>query len=512
MNNSEKVLVLDFGSKSSQLLTRTLRKLGVYTELHSYKMSIEDIEKFAPKGIIITGNAARMEEDKYAAYNEELFDLDIPVLGINYGMQLMARHFGGNVSQPSEEISGMQEVQLTEEASHLFSKVDETFQAYYSSVDMVLNVPPSFTMDATGEGNAIQAMSNAEEKRYGIQFQPEVAETDAGEQILRAFLFDICACEANWTMENFIEQEIEKVREHVGDRNVLCALSGGVDSSVVAALLHKAIGDQLTCIFVDHGLLRKNEAEEVMELFAEGFHMNIIKVDAQDRFLGKLAGVDDPEEKRKIIGNEFIYVFDDEASKLKNMDFLAQGTLYTDILESGTDTSEMVKSHHNVGGLPEEIDFELIEPLAALFKDEVRAAGTALGLPDHIVWRQPFPGPGLAIRVLGEVTDKKLTIVRESDAILRDEIAKSGLDRTIWQYFTVLPGIRSVGVTDGARTYDYTVGIRAVTSVDGTTSEWAHIPHDVLNDISSRIVKEVANVNRIVYDITSKPPSTIEWE
>lgn len=312
--------------------------------------------------------------------------------------------------------------------------------------------------------------------------------------------------------EEFIAQEVQKIKEQVGDKRVLCALSGGVDSSVAAALVHKAIGDQLTCIFVDHGLLRKNEADEVMEVFAEDFHMNIIKVDAKDRFLSKLAGVTDPEQKRKIIGNEFIYVFDDEAAKLENIGFLAQGTVYTDIMESGTEGSKTIKSHHNVGGLPEDMEFELIEPLKTLFKQQVRAVGTALGIPDHIVWRQPFPGPGLGIRVLGEVTDEKLEIVRESDAILREEIAKAGLDREIWQYFTVLPNIRSVGVKDGGRSYVHTVGIRAVNSVDGVTSDWARIPWDVLEKISSRIVTEIDEVNRVVYDVTSKPPSTIEWE
>ena len=355
-------------------------------------------------------------------------------------------------------------------------------------------------------------MSDRNRKLFAVQFHPEVRHSEYGNDILKNFVFEVCGCKGDWSMGNFVEIEIEKIRQLVGDKKVLCGLSGGVDSSVVAVLIHKAIGDQLTCIFVDNGLLRKGEADSVMKTFSEGFHMNVIKVDAASRFLDKLAGVSDPEKKRKIIGNEFIYVFDDEATKLEGIDFLAQGTLYTDIIESGTATAQTIKSHHNVGGLPEDMQFKLIEPLNTLFKDEVRALGTELGIPDEIVWRQPFPGPGLGIRVLGEITEDKLEIVRESDFILRDEIRKAGLQREIWQYFTVLPNIRSVGVMGDGRTYDHTIGIRAVTSIDGMTSDWARIPWDVLEVISTRIVNEVPHVNRVVYDITSKPPATIEWE
>jgi len=378
--------------------------------------------------------------------------------------------------------------------------------------DLVVETPAGFEVDATSPSCPIAAMSNKEKNMYGVQFHPEVRHSVHGNHILKNFVFEVCHAEANWSIENFIEVEMDKIRETVGDRKVLCALSGGVDSSVVAVLIHKAIGDQLTCMFVDHGLLRKGEAESVMETFSEGFNMNVIKIDAKDRFLEKLNGVSDPEQKRKIIGNEFIYVFDDEAAKLKGFDFLAQGTLYTDIIESGTATAQTIKSHHNVGGLPEDMQFKLIEPLNTLFKDEVRALGSELGIPDNIVWRQPFPGPGLGIRVLGAITEEKLEIVRESDAILREEIAKADLERDIWQYFTVLPDIRSVGVMGDARTYDYTIGIRAVTSIDGMTSDWARIPWDVLEVISTRIVNEVKHINRVVYDITSKPPATIEWE
>jgi len=418
---------------------------------------------------------------------------------------------GGKVEAAKHREYGKATINVKEQ-SPLFAKLPEEQVVWMSHGDLVSAIPEGFKVDATSPSCPYAAISNSDRQIYGVQFHPEVRHSEYGNDLLKNFVFEICGCSESWSMENFIEMEIEKIRETVGDKKVLCALSGGVDSSVVAVLIHKAIGDQLTCMFVDHGLLRKGEAESVMKTFSEGFNMNVVKIDARERFLSKLEGVSDPEQKRKIIGNEFIYVFDEESAKLEGIDFLAQGTLYTDIIESGTATAQTIKSHHNVGGLPEDMKFKLIEPLNTLFKDEVRALGTELGIPDEIVWRQPFPGPGLGIRVIGEITEEKLEIVRESDAILREEIKKAGLDRDIWQYFTVLPGFRSVGVMGDARTYDYTIGIRAVTSIDGMTSDWARIPWDVLEVISTRIVNEVPHVNRVVYDVTSKPPATIEWE
>ncbi|MBM7572775.1 GMP synthase (glutamine-hydrolyzing) [Aquibacillus albus] len=509
--NNEMVLVLDFGSQYNQLITRRIREFGVYSELHSHRLTVEEIKEMNPSGIILSGGPHSVYDDNSFRCDERIFDLDIPVLGICYGMQLMTQHFGGNVQRAKEREYGKADIELAGDPL-LFKGTPKTQTVWMSHSDKIIEPPQGFTIGATSTSTPVAAFSDAERQCYGVQFHPEVRNTEYGNQLLKQFVFDVCQCKGDWSMESFIEQEIDKIRKQVGDKKVLCALSGGVDSSVVAALIHKAIGDQLTCIFVDHGLLRKNEGDMVMKTFRDEFQMNIIKVDAEDRFLSKLEGVSDPEQKRKIIGNEFIYVFDDEADKIKDIDYLAQGTLYTDIVESGTETAQTIKSHHNVGGLPENMQFELLEPLNTLFKDEVRALGTELGVPEDIVWRQPFPGPGLGIRVLGAITKDKLQIVRESDAILRDEIKNAGLDRDIWQYFTVLPDIRSVGVMGDARTYDYTIGIRAVTSIDGMTSDWARIPWEVLEKISTRIVNEVEHINRVVYDITSKPPATIEWE
>ncbi|UCZ53779.1 glutamine-hydrolyzing GMP synthase [Bacillus shivajii] len=507
----EKIVVLDFGGQYNQLIARRIRDLGVFSELHSHKITVEEIKEMNPKGIIFSGGPGSVYADGAPRCDERIFDLGIPVLGICYGMQLMTHHFEGKVEAANHREYGKAILEVQNE-SKLYADLPKKQSVWMSHGDKVVEPPAGFSVDATNVSCPVAAMSDESRSLYGVQFHPEVRNSEHGNEMLKNFVYNICECEGNWTMENFIEMEMEKVREAVGDRKVLCALSGGVDSSVVAALIHKAIGDQLICMFIDHGLLRKGEAESVMKTFTEGFDMNVVKIDAQERFLSKLEGVKDPEEKRKIIGNEFIYVFEEEAGKLEGIDFLAQGTLYTDIIESGTDTAATIKSHHNVGGLPEDMKFDLIEPLNTLFKDEVRAVGTELGLPDEVVWRQPFPGPGLGIRVLGEITDEKLEIVRESDAILREEIKKAGLDREIWQYFTALPDMRSVGVMGDSRTYDYTVGIRAVTSIDGMTSDWARIPYDVLEVISTRIVNEVKHVNRVVYDITSKPPSTIEWE
>lgn len=508
---NEKIVIVDFGGQYNQLIARRVREANVYSEVVSWRTPIEKIKEKNPKGIIFTGGPNSVYADKAPTLSKEIFELGIPVLGICYGMQLMSHLLGGSVKAADQREYGKIVLNL-ETPSTLFEKVENGSICWMSHFDYVEKAPEGFDIIATTENCPVAAMQNVEKGLYGIQFHGEVEHTPFGRQMIANFLFNVCKCSGNWNMGDFSKEKIVQIKELVGDSKVLCGLSGGVDSSVAALMVHQAIGKNLTCIFVDHGLLRKNEGDEVERVFLEDFDMNFIRVDAKERFMNKLAGVSDPERKRKIIGEEFIRVFEEEANKLEGIKWLVQGTVYPDVIESGTDTADVIKSHHNVGGLPEDMDFKLIEPLRELFKDEVRRVGLEIGLDETIVWRQPFPGPGLAIRILGEITEDHLHIVRESDAILREEIKKAGLDRDVWQYFTVLPNIRSVGVMGDERTYSHTVGIRAVTSIDGMTSDWARIPYEVLDRISSRIVNEVDNVNRIVYDITSKPPSTIEWE
>ena len=508
---NEKVLVLDFGGQYNQLIARRVRELNVYCEMHPCTMSLDKIREMAPKAIIFTGGPSSVYNDGAPHVDKGIFELGIPVLGICYGCQLIAYTLGGKVEHAETREYGRQDA-VYDKKCPLYKGLEDGI-CWMSHTDRVEALPEGFKVVAHTDTCKIAAFADDKRKIYGVQYHPEVHHTQRGIDQLRNFLYEVAGVKGDWTMGNFAKNSIEALRAKLGGKKVLCAFSGGVDSAVAATLIHKAVGDALTCIFVDHGLLRKDEAKQVMKVFKEDMGMNVILADASERFLAKLAGVKDPETKRKIIGKEFIDVFEEEAKKIGAVDFLVQGTIYPDVIESGLGNSAVIKSHHNVGGLPSVVNFkEIVEPLRDLFKDEVRKVGFELGLPRDVVMRQPFPGPGLAIRIIGDITREKLDILREADFVFRDEIAKAGLDSEIWQYFAVLTDMRSVGVMGDSRTYDHTVVLRAVTSVDGMTADWARIPHDVLEKISTRIVNEVKHVNRVVYDITSKPPATIEWE
>ena len=509
------ILILDFGAQYSQLIARRVREANVYCEILSYNASIDRIKDKKPEGIILSGGPASVYGEKAPKADQKIFDLDLPILGICYGGQYIAQTFNGRVSRADTREYGRVNLDIIDKEG-LFKNINKEMKCWMSHTDYIEEAPEGFEITAKSDTCPAAAIKNEDKKVYAVQFHPEVQHTDFGREIIENFLFEICKAKQDWTMGSFAKETIADIKEKVGDKKALCALSGGVDSSVAAVLVHEAIGKNLICVFVDHGLLRKDEGDQVEKVFKEKFDMNLIRVNAQERFLGKLKGVSDPEKKRKIIGEEFIRVFEEEKQKLKekfgHIDYLIQGTIYPDVIESGTDTAAVIKSHHNVGGLPEDVDFELIEPLDQLFKDEVRKVGRELKIPKEIVERQPFPGPGLGIRVLGEISEEKLKIVREADFVFRDEIKKAGLKNQIWQYFAALPNIRSVGVMGDERTYTHTIALRAVTSTDGMTSDWARIPHEVLEKISNRIVNEVDGVNRVMYDITSKPPATIELE
>jgi len=511
----EAIIVFDFGSQYSLLIARRIRELHVYCELVSHDTPWEKIAPLNPKGFILSGGPASVYAPDAPLAPAYIFEKGLPVLGICYGMQALTQQLGGRVTEGLRKEYGHAVLHVSDQNSPLFRDLPESSPVWMSHGDRVEEMPPGFRSLAYTENSPVAVMGDAIKRLYGLQCHPEVAHTQYGSTILKNFVYSICGCQGNWTMGNFINDSLTHIREQVGDGRVICAISGGVDSSVVATLIHRAIGDKLTCIFVNNGLLRRQEAERTLEVFRHNLNMNIVYVEAEDRFLARLAGVTDPETKRKAIGNEFIRIFEEEAGKLGKVDFLAQGTLYPDVIESTSSTSTAsakIKTHHNVGGLPSHMTLSLIEPLRFLFKDEARQVGTELGLPEEMVWRQPFPGPGLAIRVIGEVTKERLDMLRAADWVVMAEIKRAKLYRQLWQSFAILTDVRSVGVMGDFRTYGNIVAIRAVTSDDAMTADWARMPYDVLATISSRIVNEVPGVNRVVYDITSKPPGTIEWE
>ena len=512
---NEMILVLDFGGQYNQLIARRVRENHVYCEVHPHTLSLDKIREMAPKGIILTGGPNSVYKEDSATCSEELFKLGIPVLGICYGSQLMAHKLGGKVDTAPTSEYGKTEVTIRKQDSKIFADVDAKTICWMSHTDYIAAAPADFAVTADTPVCPVAAMENAAANLYAVQFHPEVMHTVQGQTMLKNFVYKVCGCAGDWKMDSFVEKTIAELKAKIGKGKALCALSGGVDSSVAAVLLSKAIGKQLTCVFVDHGLLRKDEGDQVEAVFGpEGpYDVNFIRVNAKDRFYAKLKGVTEPEAKRKIIGEEFIRVFEEEAKKIGAVDFLVQGTIYPDVIESGLGKSAVIKSHHNVGGLPDFVDFkEIVEPLRLLFKDEVRAAGRELGIPEYLVSRQPFPGPGLGIRIIGEVTEEKVKIVQEADAIYREEVAKAGADKNLGQYFAALTNMRSVGVMGDGRTYDYAIALRAVMTSDFMTAESAQLPWEVLQTVTTRIVNEVKGVNRVLYDCTGKPPATIEFE